>query len=327
MQVGVLSTAVTVEILAHDDDGEYYEDFHAPEDDEWQASLNATVEAKLAAAEAALAAGKTAAPLGPEFHAVKRPMSVLYAGAPVYVRRSRAMVWVFSALALAMLLKGGVVAGLSTVLVCMLVMFLAYDVYSGILHIVLDCPDNISMPLLGQACLEFQWHHHIPTDIVRKPFLEVCGDLNMAVCIMCAIHVLWSSEMGSRAVPLILISLKLGMAYFGQFSHRTAHDFKGTSAFAKGLQRAGLMISQLEHKAHHKPPHDIDYCLVGVCNRPMDALRKAIPNDRVWLVIFLLWTVLDVKVLSLAIEAIMGTPPALTVTSVIEYFRLVEESA
>jgi hypothetical protein len=272
------------------------------------ARLNATVETKLAAAEAAVAADKTAAPLGPEFHAVKRPMSALYAGAPVYVKRSQAMVWGFSALGLAMLVKGGLVAGLPTVLVCMLVMFLAYDVYSGVLHIVLDCPANISLPLLGQACLEFQWHHHIPTDIVRKPFLEVCGDLNLAVGAMCAIHVLWSSQMGSKAVPLILTALKLGMAYFGQFSHRTAHDFKCTSSFAKGLQRAGLMISQLEHKAHHKPPHDIDYCLVGVCNRPVDALRKAIPNDRVWLVIFLLWTIFDVKLLSCAIEALMGTP-------------------
>ena len=116
------------------------------------------------------------------------------------------------------------------------------------------------------------------------------------------------------------------MAYFGQFSHRTAHDFKCTSAFAKGLQRAGMMISQADHKAHHKPPHDVDYCLVGVCNRPVDALRKAIPNDSVWLVIFVLWTALDIKLLSWAIEALMGTPPALTVTSVIEYFRLVEEN-
>ena len=179
---------------------------------------------------------------------------------------------------------------------------------------------------LGQACLEFQWHHHIPTDIVRKPFIEVCGDLNVAAVIMCSIHVLWSSQMGSQAVPLILGSLKLFMAYFGQFSHRTAHDFKCTSPFAKGLQRVGLMISQQAHKAHHKPPHDMDYCLVGVCNRPMDALRKAIRNDHVWLVIFGLWTVLDIKLLSWAVEALMGTPPALTVTSVIEYMTLVEES-
>lgn len=322
LQVGVLSTAVTIEILADDDD----ETVRAAEDDEWQASLNAIVESKLAAAEAALAAGEAAAPLGPEFLAVKRPMSALRAGVPVYVKRSRAMVWGFSALALAMLVKGSMVAGLSTVLVCMLVMFLAYDMYSGVLHIVLDCPANISLPLLGQACLEFQWHHHIPTDIVRKPFIEVCGDLNVAAVIMCSIHVLWSSQMGSQAVPLILGSLKLFMAYFGQFSHRTAHDFKCTSPFAKGLQRVGLMISQQAHKAHHKPPHDMDYCLVGVCNRPMDALRKAIRNDHVWLVIFGLWTVLDIKLLSWAVEALMGTPPALTVTSVIEYMTLVEES-
>jgi hypothetical protein len=124
---------------------------------------------------------------------------------------------------------------------------------------------------------------------------------------MCAIHILYSSQMGTRAVPLVLTALKLGMAYFGQFSHRSAHDFKSTCCVAKALQTAGLMIGRMEHKAHHKPPYDVDYCLMGVCNRPMDAARKAIPNDRAWLCIFLMWTIFDVKVLSWAIEALMGT--------------------
>lgn len=33
---------------------------------------------------------------------------------------------------------------------------------SGVLHVVLDHPGNIALPFFGQACLEFQWHHHVP---------------------------------------------------------------------------------------------------------------------------------------------------------------------
>ena len=59
-----------------------------------------------------------------------------------------------------------------------------YDLYSGILHVVLDEPANISLPFIGQPCLEFQWHHFIPSDIAREHFLDVAGDLNIAVSIM-----------------------------------------------------------------------------------------------------------------------------------------------
>ena len=74
-------------------------------------------------------------------------------------------------------------------LLCSLTSYLGYDLYSGILHVMMDHPDNISMPILGQACLEFQWHHTIPSDIVRKDFIYVCGDINMAVVILVPIYV------------------------------------------------------------------------------------------------------------------------------------------
>jgi hypothetical protein len=32
-----------------------------------------------------------------------------------------------------------------------------------------------------QGCLEFQWHHEIPRDIVHKGLLSSCADLNVVV--------------------------------------------------------------------------------------------------------------------------------------------------
>ena len=45
--------------------------------------------------------------------------------------------------------------------------FIYYDFLSGVLHIVLDNPENLKIPVLKEPCLEFQWHHHIPADISR----------------------------------------------------------------------------------------------------------------------------------------------------------------
>lgn len=49
-----------------------------------------------------------------------------------------------------------------TVITAGLFTFVWYDLFSGILHIVLDNPSFIKMPILCDPCLEFQWHHHIP---------------------------------------------------------------------------------------------------------------------------------------------------------------------
>lgn len=50
-----------------------------------------------------------------------------------------------------------------TILVAALFSYIYYDFLSGILHIVLDNPENLNLPILKEPCLEFLWHHHIPT--------------------------------------------------------------------------------------------------------------------------------------------------------------------
>ena len=51
--------------------------------------------------------------------------------------------------------------------------FFYYDFLSGVLHIVLDNPLNIGLPVLKEPCLEFQWHHHIPTVSIRDHFMSI----------------------------------------------------------------------------------------------------------------------------------------------------------
>merc|ERR1719499_1492994 len=68
------------------------------------------------------------------------------------------------------------------ILVTMLGVQLSSDLYSGVMHIVLDHTDTIKyrLPSMWIPALEFQWHHEIPKDITWKPFANVCGDLNRA---------------------------------------------------------------------------------------------------------------------------------------------------
>lgn len=241
----------------------------------------------------------------PEFAASNRRMSVLYSGFPVYQPRSHAMVWLYCAVASALLVRGAPQLGVPMTVLCAAVMFLAYDLYSGVLHVVLDHPGNIKLPVFGQACLEFQWHHHIPDDIVKKDFMDVLGDLNVVVGLLTAIHVVWSSKWATEPFALVLTGFKLFMAYFGQYSHKSAHNITQRGPVAKALQSSGLMISVKEHSLHHTPPYELDFCLVGVCNPVIDAARKVTAHPSVWLALLAVWSVVDIKILAHGLKAIV----------------------
>lgn len=244
-------------------------------------------------------------PLTLEYIHAQQPMTTLVAGAPVYQLRSAWVVYLYSFFAIAL-----VGVGLSQIdysvgiaLLTLLTVFVGYDLYSGILHVVLDHPSNIALPVLGQPCLEFQWHHAIPDDLVRKDFVDVCGDLNVVIAILAVINLgLLKLDSG---VSLLLGGFKLGMAYFGQFSHKSAHSFGQSRApLAEFLQKNGFMISPKDHMAHHKPPHDVDFCLIGLCNPIIDGLRQLTTNNTVWLTLFLAWSIFDLVCYSWLVESI-----------------------
>merc|ERR1719376_1154381 len=108
----------------------------------------------------------------------------VWAGKPIYVSRNDYFSFTLLGISAFMILKHAVALDTLHTIICILVSYFWYDLYSGILHVVLDEPANISLPLIGQPCLEFQWHHFIPSDIAREHFLDVAGDLNIAISIM-----------------------------------------------------------------------------------------------------------------------------------------------
>jgi len=276
--------------------------------------LNEEVERKTCkAVQESKASGK---PLGVAYEAVLKPMSVdgIWAGSPVYVRRSLVPTILVGSLGALMMALSAPQCGLFPSMVCALVMFLWFDLYSGMLHVVLDEPLNISSPIIGQPALEFQWHHFIPTDIVRKDFSDVVGDLNVPVIAMGVIHCFYSTALLSEPIPMLLASLKLFWAWYGQASHRFAHNPKISQIpIAKFLQQVGLMVAVKDHKAHHQPPHEEDYCLIGIMNPMIDAMRTVSTNRFVWLGVFLSASIFDVVLLTAVVRKVCimaGNPVA-----------------
>lgn len=245
-------------------------------------------------------------PLALEFVHSQMKMTTLKAGAPVYQLRSASLVYLYALGTGLLILKGVSMLHPITSLLCFAVVFVGYDFYSGVLHVVLDHPNNIALPVLGQPCLEFQWHHAIPDDIVRKDFVDVCGDLNVVVFILAVINLLILDL--NSGVSMVIGGLKLWMAYYGQFSHKSAHSFgSARNTVSSWMQKSGLMISPKDHMAHHKPPHDLDFCLIGICNPLIDLLRSVTTNNIAWLSLFFVWSIFDLLGYAKIVESISSS--------------------
>lgn len=63
------------------------------------------------------------------------------------------------------------------------VMYFYIDFYSGVLHVVLDNPRFVRLPVIGVPCVEFQWHHTFAYDISTRRLLDVWGDLNVLLLV------------------------------------------------------------------------------------------------------------------------------------------------
>jgi hypothetical protein len=239
------------------------------------AFLNLRVE-EVVARERERASKPGAEPVGLDITALNTPKTALGAGFPVYENRWETPVYLVLAVCLSMVVMGFLEFGVITVAVGLVTSLVCYDLLSGVLHVVLDHPPFIRLPGIGQACLEFQWHHFIPDDIVVKGIVQACGDLHMVVAGI-ILYFAWLTGMGQDKLMVFMASCMILMSYFGQYSHQQSHNVSHRSATAKWLQDHGLCISPANHHKHHTAPHNTDYCLVGVCDPLVDLMYNKTP--------------------------------------------------
>ncbi len=97
-------------------------------------------------------------------------LNAVKAGAVVYQQRSEVFV---GGLIMVLFYCFATSPSLAYTAMALGLMYFHVDFYGAVLHVVLDHPPFIQMPVIGPGCLEFQWHHAIPNDIVSKPYVQV----------------------------------------------------------------------------------------------------------------------------------------------------------
>jgi hypothetical protein len=151
---------------------------------------------------------------------------------------------------------------------------------------VLDDPKNLGRSnyilesIMFQGCLEFQWHHEIPRDIVFKGILASCADLNVLVSanlvIIAIVHGMpWNVD---ERLLWSIMGLKLIFGYFGQLNHLMAHENENRRPVkVRALQHGGVMLNQVKHNGHHRTYVD-NFCLLGHMDWAVNAIDRYLPD-------------------------------------------------
>lgn len=245
---------------------------------------------------------KPRTPLEPEIQAVLKSGNFA-----VYVNRWNYLPVFYIVVCLYLIFSRGLSPAVN--LSIMLLSYVFYDLYSGILHVVLDNPEFLDFPVLDKPCLEFQWHHQIPNDGATKSFIgQCCGDLNGTVAAVGSLFVA-ARYLFDFQSPIIdcLIGWKVLMAFGGQYCHAMSHTpSTKRPALVIFLQNNGFMISAVEHNKHHQD-HDSNFCIgSGLMNPVITFMYKNISNKWIWLAALVFTSVMDVPIFNYIIQNCVG---------------------
>lgn len=209
-------------------------------------------------------------------------------GHSIYQRRSVSVVSVALAI-----IAGGMAAtpGILPLVLSLVGLYFYVDFYSGILHVVLDNPRFVRLPLIGVPCAEFQWHHALPYDISTRRLVHVFGDINALVLGKIVALVLLA---GVTRMTVMVTAVGFFWAYVNQYAHRSAHQAAAKRPpLTRWLQRHGVLVTPAVHHEHHTT-HDRSFpVLSGRSRHLVQGLLRLVPNRWVWLGVFLMLTVVD----------------------------------
>lgn len=276
--------------------------------------LNSTVQAKIEAHDKKrsppASGGKSAKKAEPVPRHIDMARTV-----PVYEHRSKALLGFLFVLAghdLAAAVTHSDAPSLTACLAIFVAAWLVTDLYSGVLHIVLDNEKVLEMelPLLWRGAFEFQWHHEIPKDISSKSFSNVVGDI---VPLIIAHYVFL---MGIRYAGLhnpyigVATFFKFMFAIQGQWCHRMSHtDPKYVPRWSRMVARAGFFMGRDEHQKHHMV-YDESFCIVsGKCNPALNWFIKncvGLDSTAFWVAAFVALTAVDVYAVGMAASYLMN---------------------
>lgn len=156
-----------------------------------------------------------------------------------------------------------------------LVGLLLADLGSGMVHWLADTFGTPDMPVLGPNFVKpFREHHTDPKGITHHDFIEVNG--NNCVVIMLFGMPFFLLIPNNGEVWAIWLEMVLLMKFAGIFATNQIHKWSHQEeppAFARFLQRMGVIMSVDHHNVHHTAPFDTYYCITtGWMNPVMEKL-------------------------------------------------------
>lgn len=158
------------------------------------------------------------------------------------------------------------------------------DFLTATVHWACDTWGSEQTPWLGHGLIRgFREHHRDPSAMVEHSWIEVNGEAATAGLIaLIVFNLLIGSDLRSGLGTLgswtqvFVASLFLSTAGVSAFTnqlHYWAHA-SHPPGIVSVLQRAGMILSPVEHARHHRSPHLHGYCIsTGWLNRPMDAMN------------------------------------------------------
>jgi len=144
---------------------------------------------------------------------------------------------------------------------------LVADLASGILHWGLDTWFDANTPGLGRMVKTVREHHVYPADVLDYRFRHHAGILSAPALLVAAPIVLpialLADDPGAAPFGLVLgaIVVSLGILFMFE-THKQGHRTRRTR-LAGFLGRCHLLLTPDHHLAHHRPPYDFNYCLIG----------------------------------------------------------------
>ncbi|KAG6491615.1 fatty acid desaturase 4, chloroplastic-like [Zingiber officinale] len=149
------------------------------------------------------------------------------------------------------------------------------DLASGVFHWAVDNYGGPSTPVFGSQIEAFQGHHRWPWTITRREFANNLHPLARAVIfsVLPIEALLDVTEAGAAAHAFV--GTCAGCVMLSQQFHAWAHEkARRVPRAVAALQAAGVLVSRQMHGAHHRPPYNINYCIVsGAWNGVLDEYK------------------------------------------------------
>ena len=146
----------------------------------------------------------------------------------------------------------------------------AADLFVGIFHWSVDNYGDEATPVMGATIAAFQGHHDHPWLITRGELCTIIDGPCVATMPMLMAAILWSSP------PVaVVMAFYTAWSVLAQLTHKWSHERRCTMPpLVARLQDAHVFISCTEHRRHHAPPINSDYCILsGLWNKPLQQLH------------------------------------------------------